>query len=450
MDIKKALSDMFKKQSAKVSNEKPMDLQIRPSSNTPFDSMFNNYKPLENNLGVYRHIREAMPICNQAIDILSNLIGVPEVKAVQEKYQPFIDNFMNNVQINSLNDKGMTSYLQQMADSAFHLGGGVGEIRLTESRSRIHSLNINKTETLKFINQNGEYFYGAQSGGYMTEPVEYPELINYLAFSRREGAPWGYSLYYSLPFVTQIFTRMEKAIENSAWRQGDPLYFIVITGSANEKSGAEIKKQSDALHAQFAEAMKLKRMGQVADVSGAVMNGGSAEIRTVGSDSRNMVLEVHLRTVEEQIVAGTGIPSGLFSLSWSSRESMLEGQVDILVSKINGYRTKCENLIRQDLDMELLLNKMPGLEYTVEWPSVNLQDDVNTSEARLNNANAREKEILNIVTLVGMGVLTQEQGNEELVGKKLATGKLSNEWWQVAVKNALTAKMMKGIFYVNE
>jgi hypothetical protein len=231
---------------------------------------------------------------------------------------------------------------------------------------------------------------------------------------------------------------------------GDPIFFVLVKGGANDKNEKAVQKSASDLASSLGEVMKLRRTGQTGDVHGGVTNGGEASITSIGADTKALILPAHLQSIEEQIVAGTGIPAGLFSLSWSARESMLEGQTDILVSKIWGYRSKAETVFRQCLDLELVLNKLPGLEYTADWPAVNLQDDLKTSTARLNNATAKQTEIMNTVTLVGMGVLTQEEGNADLVGKGLTLRKPSNEWWEVAIKNMLAAKAMRNIFYVNE
>lgn len=428
--------------------EKPSELQIRQSSGTPFDTAFNQYSPLQNNLGLYRMIREALPICNQAIAILNQLVGVPKIETEDKRAQAIIDEFVTGVKVNSLGERGLSSYLYQLCDSAFALGGGVGEIRPTETKSRIHSLCNNRTENLSFKKIEGEWFYATKGMG-QTQVIENPEMINYLAFDRRDGGPQGISLFYSLPFVTQIFIRMEQAIQNLAWRMGDPIFFVVVTGAENQVA-AEVKATYENIRSSLQSSMQLRKMGQTADIAGGVPFGAQAEIRTVGADSKNTVLEVHIRAVEEQIVANTGIPPGLFGLSWSARETMLEGQTDILVSKINSYRGKLNPIIRQDVDTELLFNRMPGMEYDINWPVVNMQDDVKAAEARFNNAQARQIEISNIIQLVGMGVMTEEDGNQALLEKKLITRKPSKEWWSKAVKDMLVSKALKGIFYESE
>ncbi len=429
---------------------RPEPPQLREGMNTPFDTEFNTYKPFENNLGIYRLIREAFPICDQAVEIVTSLIGTPAIKMEQEKLQPMMDDFAKNVRIGSLNDRGLGNYVQQLADGAYHLGGGVGEMRLTAS-GKLHSLDVSKTDAIKFASVDGEYKYARRSDGLRSEIVQYPELINYLAFRRREGKPQGFSQFYSMPFVTQIMLRMEKAIENFAWRMGDPVFFVLVKGGDDPKAtDATVVKSASNLAAKLGEVWKMKRMGLTGDVHGGVTKGGEATITTVGADAKALIIPAHFQVIEEQIVTGTGVPAGLFSLSFTTRESMIEGQVDIFTSKMNSFRDKCEVIVRQIVDYKLLSEGLAGQAYKVVWPPVNLQDDVKTSEARLNNATAREKEITNVVTLVAMGVYTEEQGNEELAVKGMIKATPSKEWWQESVKSALAGKAMRNIFYLKE
>ena len=73
---------------------------------------------------------------------------------------------------------------------------------------------------------------------------------------------------------------------------------------------------------------------------------------------------------------------------------MSEQQADILTSELEYYRAAVEPAIRKIVEMHLRLNGFSG-DVRVLWDDINLQDTVELSQARLNNAHAMqiEKEI---------------------------------------------------------
>ena len=101
--------------------------------------------------------------------------------------------------------------------------------------------------------------------------------------------------------------------------------------------------------------------------------------------------EVPMRALLEQIVAKLGIPPFLLGLSWSTTEKMSEQQADILTSELEYYRAALEPVIRRVVRTHLLLSGC-NERFEVKWDDINLQDAVELSSARLNNAQAERLE----------------------------------------------------------
>ena len=118
---------------------------------------------------------------------------------------------------------------------------------------------------------------------------------------------------------------------------------------------------------------------------------GDVSVKVIGADSHMPDCEVPLRAVLEQIVAKLGIPPFLLGLSWSSTEKMSEQQADILTSELEYYRAALEPVIRRVVRTHLLLSGC-NERFAVEWDDINLQDAVELSAARLNNAQAERLE----------------------------------------------------------
>ena len=101
--------------------------------------------------------------------------------------------------------------------------------------------------------------------------------------------------------------------------------------------------------------------------------------------------QVPVRVILEQIVAKLGIPPFLLGISWSSTERMSAQQADILTSEMEYYRAAVEPAVRKIMDTHLRLAGYPG-GVRIVWNDINLQDAVELSQARLNNARAMQLE----------------------------------------------------------
>ena len=93
----------------------------------------------------------------------------------------------------------------------------------------------------------------------------------------------------------------------------------------------------------------------------------------------------------EQIVAKLALPPFVLGLSWSSTERMSTQQADILTSELEYYRSLVTPVISKIANMYLRLNGI-NTDIEVKWDLINLQDELELSQARLNNAQAIEIE----------------------------------------------------------
>ena len=93
----------------------------------------------------------------------------------------------------------------------------------------------------------------------------------------------------------------------------------------------------------------------------------------------------------EQIIAKLSLPPFVLGISWSSTERMSTQQADILTSELEFYRTLISPVIAKICKLYLRLSGYDDY-VEVNWDLINLQDEVELSQARLNNAQALEIE----------------------------------------------------------
>ena len=98
-----------------------------------------------------------------------------------------------------------------------------------------------------------------------------------------------------------------------------------------------------------------------------------------------------VRQLLEQIVSKLSIPPFLLGLNWSSTERMSTQQADILTSELEYYRRLLTPVIQQ-ICTAFLRTIGSTAEISVEWDTINLQDETEQALARLHTAQAMQIE----------------------------------------------------------
>lgn len=382
--------------------------QIRDEWDDPvLRGVKNGYLPNKYNLKLYDVIREAIPFIDVAIIKLTRLIGDFDFETYgNSDLRRKLDDFRKRVLVNYYG-LGLDDFIYQMSDASLCYGYSVGELVVNRTVTDVERLKIGDSKTFRFKRQgNRMQLVQVIEGGF--KEIVLRDNIFYLAFEKRNGHPQGISMINSLPYGSQILLRIEKAVENLYWRMGDPTFVGLVAGG--EKTTAQqAKDAANNLGDQIAEAMKARREGKVKDIFAGAPHGGKIDIHSLGSDFKWPEIEKHTRLFIEQLVAKTGLPPFIFGLNWSTTERMSKDQNDLLVADTNYRRLQLEPHLYEILDTFLILSGDAGARYKINWKPVNLLDVMEQSRARYFEAFAMEKEILNFLSLIDNGWLTEEE-----------------------------------------
>jgi hypothetical protein len=225
-------------------------------------------------------------------------------------------------------------------------------------------------------------------------PVANQNLVLATLLNPKAGTIYGTSVLRSLPFVSSILLRIFSSLKTNWERVGDIRFAVTYNP---DSSGTVFTKESAKLIAD--EWKKAMRSDSVCDF----VSLGDVSVKVIGAESQMPDCEVPVKQIMEQILAKLGIPPFLLGISWSSTERMSEQQADILTSELEYYRTVVEPVISRVISTQLRLNGY-NCGFRIEWNDINLQDAVELSQARLNNAQAMqiEKEI-------GMEVIDEQR-----------------------------------------
>ena len=356
--------------------------QLRDSGRHPFLQL-DGYVPLgRGEIGLYRAIREAVPVVDAAICKLVRLCGGVKVVCRDRRAQEGLERFLRTVPA-GWGQRGLQAFLDQYLDSMLVCGRGVGEILPSGDGREIALLCADPAEVeIKEGDSPLDITFYARDGVGPAREAERQELVLFTPFQPEAGAPWGVSMLRSMPFLADILMKIFDAVGKNWERMGNVRFAVVCKG----EDGAA-RERCNTVAREWSAAMQAGRDGAVRDFVCA----GDVEIRTIGADNQALDSEVPVRQILEQLVAKTGIPPFLLGLSWSSTERMSGQQADIMTSEIAAIRRGLEPVVERICEFWLRLKGFDD-RVVVDWLDVNLQDEESEARAELYRAQARALE----------------------------------------------------------
>jgi hypothetical protein len=330
---------------------------------------------------LYSALRESVPIIDAAIGKIIRLIGGFGIVTGDRSAQKTADEFIKSVSVNSA-DLGLNSFVSAYLDSLLTYGEAVGEMIPSPNGRGIAALyNASLDDVELTFDKNPLDLKVCRRDSSVTKPVKYQQLVVAGLLNQKPGKPRGTSILAGLPFVASVMLRILESLKTNWERIGDVRFAVTYNPGAN---GVFTEDNARQIADEWKKAM---RSDTVCDF----VSLGDVSIKAIGADNRLPDCEVPVRVILEQIVSKLGIPPFLLGLSWSSTERMSAQQADILTSELEYYRRAVEPAIRKTVDMHLRLSGY-NCGFDIVGENINLQDEVELSQARLNNAHAMQIE----------------------------------------------------------
>ncbi len=327
-------------------------------------------------------LREAVPVIDAAIGKIVRLIGRFEIVTDDPRCQKIADDFVRSVGTNG-SSRGMENFIYTYLDSLLTFGEAVGEmVPDAEGRNIAALYNASLDDVEIRADSSPLELTVCKRDGAGTVPVKYQSLVLPTLLNPKPGTAHGTSILSGLPFVSSILLRIFSSVKTNWERVGDIRF--AVTYSPDSSGGVLSEEDAQLIADEWKKAM---RSDSVCDF----VSVGDVSVKVIGSESQMPDCEVPVRQIMEQILAKLGIPPFLLGLSWSSTEKMSEQQADILTSELEYYRTVTEPVISKVIAAQLRLNGYDS-GFKIEWNNINLQDAVELSQARLNNAQAMQIE----------------------------------------------------------
>ena len=330
--------------------------------------------------GLYRAIREAVPIVDAAILKLIRLTGGFTVECENAAAEAGLRRFIREVDVGR-GQRGLQSFLDMYLDSMLTCGQAVGEIVTRGGREIAAVLCGNVRDVLVREGDTALDFVLCAREGCRAVPLPYQELLLFTPFSPETDSPYGVSMLRSMPFLAELLMKIYACMGSNFERSGNVRYAVVYKpqGDAAERGGERVRQIAQ----QWSRAMESTKNGEVRDFVAM----GDVDIKAIGADGHLPDSEAPVRQILEQLIAKTGIPPFMLGLSWSSTERMSSQQADMMTSELDAIRRTLTPVLERICRLWMSLNGYAD-EFEVVWEEINLQDTVEQAQAKLYGAQA--------------------------------------------------------------
>lgn len=350
-------------------------VQLREGAKHPFGEL-GSYVPQDGGqMGMYRAIREAVPLVDAAVGKLVRLCGGVQVRSAQGQEE--LSEFLSQVPVGK-GQEGIQAFLDCYLDSMLVCGRGVGEMVVDPESGEINALLC--ADPAKVEVREGEdplevKLCLRRSDG-KVEELPRQDLLLFTPFQPEADHPYGVSMLRSMPFMTEILLKIYQATGLNWERMGNARFAVVYKPGPGE--GPWARERGQEIASAWSQAMHSGREGTVRDFVAV----GDVDIKVIGGDNQVLDAQVPVRQIMEQLVAKTGIPPFLLGLSWSSTERMSEQQADMMTSEITALRRYLTPVVRKVCQTWLRLHGF-STAVKVEWEDITLQDMVEEARAEL-------------------------------------------------------------------
>jgi hypothetical protein len=367
--------------------------------------------PLTQNYGLYRALREAVPIIDRGVMKTVYFTGCPTVKA-DDATAKEINAWLSTLAVNRV-QTGFDNWLVNYLANMLTYGRAHSEIVLNANRSDVYGLLQIHPKTIALRPSIDRYSaLIVQNQALAGAPVVLPQLLTLNAYHEMEGDDAnGTSMLWSMPFVAEIMIKMTKALGNTWDRFGCPRYHVnlVPPDAFPDPTAAKSAAFMQGVANQFASGNQNAVEGQVQDF----YSSGKVTVQVIGADGEALDFAAPMRVIEEQVVAATDIPPMAFGLSWSTTERMSAVQASLLTNRIAQIRSEVDEEIRYLIDLR---QRLVGgdREFALDWPDATLMDTAETSRARFFDESGRASQIQNCDALWQRGIFSQFDVAREL------------------------------------
>jgi hypothetical protein len=368
---------------------------VRLPNETPFEM-----------LRVYRFLRDAIPdisdaiwtwkrLCDTGFDVDFEAVSSGAAKARAERLIAALNGRVNS------GDRGMDGLLDIFYTSLFTYGAAAVEIVLSQSRESIWDVVPVDVWTVRFRREGGRLqAYQVLEGHAIKLPMD---RFIYIGLDREGTNPYGRSMLRSIPFVVKIQQRlledMAKATHNAGWNKLHVQYAGEERGRGESVEDFQVRMRANLSDLRD----KLTRL----ETDQNLVTYDNVKISLLRGDQHAQVFYDNHKAIEEQVITGMHLMPILLGRNYGTTETYGTAQFEIINRQVEGVNRSVQRMLERLYNFEL------ALMWGEATATVNMR--TNRTVDVLKEAQAREKEIGNVLRLRDAGVLDD-------AGVKMALG----------------------------
>lgn len=351
-------------------------------------------------LQVYRFLRDSIPdisdaiwtwkrLCQTGWDVELQDLSSDPARARAQRLIAALDQRVNS------GDRGMEGLLDIFYTSLFTYGAAAVEIVLSQSRESVWDVVPVDVWTVRFKREGGKLqAWQVLDGRAIKLPMD---RFIYVGLDREGTNPYGRSMLRSIPFVVKIQQRliedMAKATHNAGWSK------LHVQYAGEEKARSEsIEAWQERMRANL-NALRDKLAGLEADQN--LVTYDNVKISLLRGDQHAQVFYDNHKAIEEQVITGMHLMPILLGRNYGTTETYGTAQFEIINRQVEGVNRSVQKLLERLYNFELALM----------WGEANARVKMRTNRTVdvLKEAQAREKEIGNVLRLKEAGLMNDEE-----------------------------------------
>lgn len=351
-------------------------------------------------LQVYRFLRDSIPDISDAIWTWKRLCQTGwDVQYLNASSDTAIERARRliaalDARVNS-GDRGMEGLLDVFYTSLFTYGAAAVELVLSQSRESVYDVVPVDVWTIRFTREGGRLQAWQVLDG---QTIKLPmDRFIYVGMDREGTNPYGRSMLRSIPFVVKIQQRliedMAKATHNAGWSKLHVQY-----AGEDRARGESVEAFQERMRANL-NSLRDKLAGIEADQN--LVTYDNVKISMLRGDQHAQVFYDNHKAIEEQVITGMHLMPILLGRNYGTTETYGTAQFEIINRQVEGVNRSVQKLLERLYNFELAL--MWGEATAKVTMRTNRTVDV------LKEAQAREKEIGNVLRLKEAGLLDDEQ-----------------------------------------
>lgn len=342
----------------------------------------NGYTPLVSaDDRLYKSIREGVPIIDSAITKIVRLMGGFRLSCDDEVIDKSMNSFFDNINVGG-NQQGLQAFVDNYMSQLLTFGSALGEmVADRDGFYALYNAKLSCVEVKRSKNNLNLVFYPDSVSS--SAPFEHQERILFSVLNPEPGEIKGTSLLKGLPFITDILLKIYNTIGTNWQRVGNVRYAVTYKPQGDGIDKAFAKERANQMAQAWRDAMSSSQ--SVKDFVAV----GDVKVSVIGADNQVLDSEIPVRQMLEQIIAKTGLMPYMFGLSWSTTERMSQQQADILTTELESYRRIITPVLKK-IGSTYLATLGIYRDVNVLWDDITLQDETQSAQARLLNAQADE------------------------------------------------------------